>query len=306
MRPEAGIEGARCVSVCFRFDDPSAISDHRLESQILGIFEEIHIPLTVAAIPFSRTPSGEMTALSSVNAPHLLEAAASPLICMAQHGHSHIHRGRTTAGAHSEFAGLADADQLSLIKEGMEHLSSVFGREIRGFVPPWNTYDHATARAADELGFLFLSAGSEVFQSGGLPVIPRTCTLRNARTAIEQSSHFQALSPVVVVVFHPDDFEEFRDPPLPDEPPPFTNLHELRALLEWLTVEPWVQPASLDRLAQQMRGGSLLWNPSELRVPWRIKAHFPPLLARSSKLKAVPALLAGSFRNWQAAARPSR
>lgn len=40
------------VSVAFRLDDPSAVSDHALETKILELFANHGIPLTVAVIPF--------------------------------------------------------------------------------------------------------------------------------------------------------------------------------------------------------------------------------------------------------------
>ena len=46
-------------------------------------------------------------------------------------------------------------------------------------------------------------------------------------SAIEQALRFRKASPAVVCVFHPDEFEEFRDPPSHGEPLPFMNLQEL-------------------------------------------------------------------------------
>ena len=285
------------ISVCFRFDDPSAISDHRLEAGIFDIFARLEVPLCVAPIPFARTVSGAVISLSPQNASHLIDAARAGIIEIAQHGHSHVHRGVDARGVHSEFAGVAAAEQARLIEEGREHLSSMFSHRINGFVPPWNTYDLATAQALDEAGFEFLSAGWEVLNYGKLAIVPRTCTLRNARSAIEKALCFQPLAPVLVAVFHPDDFVEFMHPPLPDEPPPFTNLRELEALLGWIKTIPAIKTDSLSRVAEAVRNGMPLRNPGELNLPYRVKALIPPILVRRADWRVFPAILWGAFRS---------
>jgi peptidoglycan/xylan/chitin deacetylase (PgdA/CDA1 family) len=284
------------ISVCFRFDDPSAISDHELERRIFDIFSGFDVPLCVAAIPFARTRSGESVPLSPENAAHLIDASKAGVVEIAQHGHSHIQRGHDANGAHSEFAGVAAAEQTRLIREGMEHLAGVFHQRIKGFVPPWNTYDRTTIQVLDELGFEFVSAGWEVCKSGTLPEVPRTCTLGTARRAIESALLFQSLAPVLVIVFHPDDFQEFRLPPLPDEPPPFTNLEELKALLGWISKQPGIDVDALSKIAESTRNGASLRNPADLRLPSRVKALVPPMLTRSSEWKMLPGLLWGAFR----------
>jgi hypothetical protein len=153
----------------------------------------------------------------------------------------------------------------------MEHLAGVFHQRIKGFVPPWNTYDRTTVQVLDELGFEFLSAGWEVCRSGTLPEVPRTCTLANARRAVEGALLFESVAPVLVIVFHPDDFQEFAFPPLPDEPPPFTNLAELKALLGWITDAAGIEIDALSNTAQATRNGASLRNPAELRLPSRVK-----------------------------------
>lgn len=286
------------ISVCFRFDDPSARSDHDLEHRILEIFARHDVPLCVAAIPFARAPGGETIPLSAQNAAHLLKAAGAGVIEIAQHGHSHIRRGNDARGLRSEFAGVPAAEQMRLIREGMEHLASLFNRHIKGFVPPWNTYDQSTVQSVGEAGFQYLSAGDEVLPSRTLAIVPRTCTLRTVRTVLEKVVCFRLLAPVVVVVFHPDDFEEFKFPPLPDEPPPYTNLRELETLLGWITSTPYIRVEALGPIAEPMRnGGTRLRNPAELRLPYRVKASIPPMLARSGAWRTYTGVLWGALRS---------
>ena len=284
------------ISVCFRFDDPSATSDHELERRVLDIFARHRVPLCVAAIPFGSNRDGGAVFLSSDNAAHLIDATRTGLIEIAQHGHSHIDRASSAQRTHSEFSGVPAAEQLRLVTEGAIHLTTIFGQRIKGFVPPWNTYDRATAEAVDAAGFEFLSAGMEVINAGKLAVVPRTCTLRDARDTLERALCFRALAPVVVVVFHPDDFQEFRLPPCPDEPPPFTNLGELESLLEWIEAKSTLRPEHLSVIADSVRKGMPLRDPRELRLPWRIKSLVPPMLARSTGWAMMAGVLWGAFR----------
>jgi peptidoglycan/xylan/chitin deacetylase (PgdA/CDA1 family) len=285
------------ISVCFRFDDPSATSDHALERRIVEIFARRDVPLCVAAIPFSRAIGGESIPLSAQNAAHLVEAAGAGVVEIAQHGHSHIRRGSDARGMRSEFAGVPAAEQVRLIREGMEHLASLFSCHIKGFVPPWNTYDQSTVRAVDEAGFQYLSAGDEVLASRTVAIVPRTCTLRTVRSVLERAFRFRSLAPVVVAVFHPDDFEEFKYPPRPDEPPPFTSLLELDALLGWVKSTPQLQAEAIGCIAESSRNGTRLRNPAELRLPYRVKASVPPMLARSGAWRTYTGTLWGALRS---------
>lgn len=288
------------ISVCFRFDDPSPVGDKEVEHRILEIFGRHHIPLCVAAIPFARTACGGALALSRQNAGHLVDAVREGTIEIAQHGHSQLRRGTTDRGAPSEFFGVPFEEQFRLITEGMAHLAALFERRIKGFVPPWNTYDHSTLRALVAAGFEFLSAGPEMIKFGTLAAVSATCTLRNARQAVEAAFDFQALAPLLVVVFHPDDFEEFKLPPLPDEPPPFTNLRELGALLDWINDTSWIRTEALGRIAEAVRNGTPLCNPKDLKLPDRVKALVPPILTRSGKWTTAPGILWGAFRSqWR-------
>jgi len=283
------------ISVCFRLDDPSPIGDPEVERSILEIFARRHIPLCVATIPFAKTANGEAIPLSRRNASHLVDAVREGTIEIAQHGHMHLRSRTTDRGAPSEFFGVPFEEQFRLITEGMAHLATLFERPIKGFVPPWNTYDHSTLRAVVAAGFEFLSAGPEMIKFGTLAVVPATCTLRNARQAVEGAWHFQALAPLLVVAFHPDDFEEFKLPPLQDDLPPFTTLPELEALLDWIKDASWIRTEALGRIAESVRNGTPLCNPNGLKLPDRIKALVPPILTSSGEWTTAPGILWGVF-----------
>jgi peptidoglycan/xylan/chitin deacetylase (PgdA/CDA1 family) len=286
------------ISVCFRFDDPSAISDHELERRVFAIFARQHCPLCVAVIPFARTLDGEVKPVTRHNAAHLFDAAEAGLIEIAQHGHTHVCRGSVSIGQQTEFAGISAAEQESLIAEGSNQLASVFGRRIKGFVPPWNTYDRSTAQVLTRAGFEFVSAGDYVIAAGGrLAAVPRTCTLHNARDALERAGHFHALAPVVVVLLHANNFFECRPSSSGHKQPPFIDLGQLEALLRWIHATPGMRMESLSDVAAAARNGQPLRIPREMKLPWRIKALVPPILMRSGRWTTIPAVLWGVLRS---------
>jgi len=267
------------ISVSFRFDDPSPTSDHTLERGIINILSRHGLSACFAVIPFRMSESGERIKWTVDLARHLIDAQQAGTIEIAQHGHTHSNLGTTQAGAPSEFYGIPSAEQLSAIEEGLVHLESIFGKAIMGFVPPWNTYDCVTSQAIGEVGLGFLSASWEIYQGGEVTIIPRTCTLRNARSTIDAARRFGSLNPAVVVVFHPDDFEEFHMPPAPGESPPFINLGEFEDLLKWLRSESGIKVEQLSQLAERSRSGYPLWCLESYswlkRIPYRIRKRIP-------------------------------
>jgi peptidoglycan/xylan/chitin deacetylase (PgdA/CDA1 family) len=271
------------ISVCFRFDDPSANSVAVLERRIFEVFARESVPLCVAAIPFLQTRQGATLSLSPENAAHLVEAANGGTIEIALHGHSHVRRGNSSSNRLTEFAGLSAPEQFNLMREGRDHLASIFGRPILGFVPPWNTYDRTTIQVAEKLGFQFLSGGMEILEHGSLPIVPRTCNIRTGRHAIERALLFRALSPVVVIVFHPDEFEEFPYPPLPGGTQPFTCVAALAKLLRWIRSLPGVEVTAISTIAEERRKGVPLRDLRALRMPDRLRTQLPPALARSGR-----------------------
>ena len=283
------------ISVCFRFDDPSATSDHDLEKDIFAIFSSFGFSLTAAVIPYKKSKTGDITKISKENIAHLIEAEHLGIIDIAQHGHSHLRHGNGGDGRPcppSEFSDVSMTEQKHLIKEGATLISSVFGHKIIGFVPPWNSYDQITANVLDELGFKYISAGWENFKSENLAILPRTCTMRNADKVIKEAVQFQELSPVIVVVFHPDEFEEFMSPPDPGEAPPFTNLSKLKEILNFINEHPNIELSTIKNITTAADQNRKLWTPHQLILPYRIKALVPPnMLFRSNRLKILLGML---------------
>jgi peptidoglycan/xylan/chitin deacetylase (PgdA/CDA1 family) len=285
------------ISVCFRFDDPSATSDHELERRIIDLFQEYQVPLCVAAIPYQQTADGEIEALSPQHAGHLIDAQHSGNIDIALHGHTHIHRSGDGTATKSEFASLPLVQQSQLIEQGLTHLKTIFPEAINGFVPPWNSYDRNTARAVAQAGMRYLSASWEMFSYGELAIVPRTCTLRNARQAIAAALTIAEFDPVVVVVFHPDEFEEYRDLPRDGEPPSFTSLPALASLLGWVRNNTPADVSSIREVAINLGKGRPLWTPHDLPLPYRVKSVVPRnMLLRSPKISTVSRMIARNFK----------
>jgi hypothetical protein len=117
------------------------------------------------------------------------------------------------------------------------------------------------------------------------------------RLAVEGAWYFQALAPLLVVVFHPDDFDEFKLQPLPDDPPSFTSLPELEALLDWIKDSAWIRTEALGSIAKSVRNGTPLCNPNGLKLPDRIKALVPPILTRSGEWVTGPGIVWGAVRS---------
>jgi len=285
------------ISVCFRFDDPSATSDHNLEKEIFKTFSSFEYSLTVAVIPY-RKRSGDIIEISKENVDHLIKAKQSGIIDIALHGHSHIPRKTDTNGSPSEFSGTSRDQQINLIKEGSALITSVFDDKPIGFVPPWNSYDQNTADVLNELDYKYISAGSVNFQSGSLVPLPRTCTMRNALSTIRESEKFKKFSPVIVVVFHPDEFEEFCYPPDPGDAPPFTSLIKLNELLTYINEHQDIEISSIKCVAHSTNHSRSLWTPHQLKLPWRFKALVSPgILFRSSRLRVFSRMLKDMLLN---------
>ncbi|HRK79305.1 MAG TPA: DUF2334 domain-containing protein [Thiobacillus sp.] len=257
------------IDVAIRFDDPSAVSDHALERAILHAMASHGVCATFATIPHAG-----QHALSADDVPHLVEARQSGRLEIAQHGFSH-ESCRPGGSLPSEFAGLDRAAQTDKITAGRSTLEQVFGVAIRGFVPPFNTFDQVTASILSDQGFLYLSAGSEhgSVESDRLTELPRTCQLTELRPALAEARRHPHGDLAIVAVMHHYDFQESgrTDAPL--------TLERLSDLFRWLRQQPDVRLHTLSRLAS--RHDASTWHKAVQRnrwvqrQHWRIRSIFP-------------------------------
>ena len=283
------------IKVCFRLDDPHARSDRSLEAAIFELFARYGVPLCVAVIPFLRpqTNPGTLAGAGRDTMPHLAEGLQAGRIELVQHGYAHAPLSVAPGDERSEFAGVAEAEQRRLVVDGRLQLEEGFATRVRGFVPPWNSYDGTTARILERAGFRFVSAGIEWSKAAanarrarGLAAIPATCNLKTLEHAVAEARRFQRASPAVVCVFHPYEFEEYRDPPAPGDPPVFTNLRTLEARLSWLRTISQVAPCSIADLVDAAGPGHGFMHVSDTwwfhHVPARYRYRFPQsILLRS-------------------------
>lgn len=264
-----GLPNDAMIDVALRFDDPSAASDHALERGILHAMAAHDVCATFAVIP----NAGQHT-LSAGSVPHLIEAQQCGRVEIAQHGFSH-ESWHPNADLPSEFSGLDPAAQMEKIAAGRAALEQVFGNTIRGFVPPFNTFDQATASVLSERGFLYLSAGGEhgLIESSRLTQLPRTCQITELRRALAEARRRPQGELAIVAVMHHYDFREsgHADAPL--------TLQQLSELFRWLRQQPDVRLNTLSQLA--VRHDTETWrkavwrNRWVQRRHWRIRSVFP-------------------------------
>lgn len=258
------------IRVALRFDDPSVATDHDLEVAIFELLERYGIPATVAATPFHR--QGEACqALSADNAPHLIAAHGKGIIEIAQHGYSHEQRSFTKGGKKSEFAGLAANEQARLISEGRDLLTRMFGCDITGFVPPWNTCDVSTVEAARDLDFQYFSASYDAPTVKKLTWLPRTCQIKDVVTAVEEARRYSWSRPLVIAVMHHYDFYELGSSEAR------IDLTGLRERLAWLNAQPNLRTITLDTMSRECRGCIGPGRMESLKgiLPWRLRRWLP-------------------------------
>lgn len=283
MQPGNPKQMSRTVHIALRFDDPSANSDHALERKIFAVLGELGIPATVAAVPFGNAADG-LVALTPDNAPHLVSAHAAGIVEVAQHGYAHQPVTRTSTGSPSEFWDVSADEQHRCIDAGRDRLVQTFGQPIRGFIPPWNTYDDITAQHLAARGYAYLS-GSLVTpptDKTAICLIPCTCDVHHLRHAYAEASRLPFLSSTVVVIMHHYDFMESTDQPGK------LSVQAFRETLLWLKQRPEVRFVTLGHLAGDLGVASsqtiLRRHLKKERLHWRLQRLLPRALLMTHPL----------------------
>lgn len=249
------------IELAIRFDDPSACSDHALERELLRVMAKHGIRATFAVIPHAGS-----AALAADRAHHLLEAARAGVVEIAQHGFRHESRAPNNA-IPTEFAGARPSEQAEKIGAGRAILESVFGVPIRGFVPPFNTFDEATAATLCAQHFHYLSAGAEHGAlTRGVALVPRTCQVMDLKLAIAEARQRSGKRLAVVAVMHHYDLAESgnREAPL--------TMEKLSDLFCWLRQQADVRLNTLIELAQ--RHDADTWQKAVRRSRWAQRRHW--------------------------------
>jgi len=243
------------IAVVFRYDDYSSLSNEPLEQEILDIFENHDIPLTIGVIPFgvnnpySPEPQ-DLFPLYGEKLETLKTFVKKGVAEVALHGYSH------QANADSkmtEFSGLPFQRQMDLISAGKIHLEDSLNTPISVFIPPWNSYDQNTINALEELGFLTLSANKDglIPESSDLNLLPATCSLDDLQEGILAAKKSSTREPILVVLFHAYDFLEV------DKDRGTITFPEFSELMTWLSSQSDVTTLSIGQAVQNIEGLSV-------------------------------------------------
>ncbi len=268
------------IRLAFRLDDPSATSNREIEARILESLARHGLRATFAVIPF-RGEEATPLPLTRERARPLREAVEQGVLDVALHGHSH--HDNNPGGQPSEFAGLPASRQRELISSGKDLLEAIFERPIRGFVPPYNSFDAATLAVLEQAGLSHLSSNMRYapMRHTSLRLLPLTCHLPELKAAIAEARRFSRLQPLVVVVMHHYDFPG-------GEAPVFSDFAEFDALLAWIAEQKDVQIRTLSQLAEELTStaSQRVFQHNRLRdhLPWRYRHWLPSLCAASRPL----------------------
>jgi len=261
------------ITVIFRLDDPSQISDHQLEKRILDLFIRYD-----ALIPF-HFRKNKHHALTVNGIKHIIQAEQSGIVEIAQHGYAHIKNIHNTGNKNSEFVSLSYNDQKEKIIKGKKILDKIFKHEIKGFVPPFNSFDENTLKILIQQGFSYLSAGWDIPEPllSNISIIPRTCSLKNAQQSLKEAKTLGKLSPKIVIVLHHDDFEEYCNADNSPDHPSFTNLAKLESLLQVISDDSGIEIKSLNQITETPDDyvQAIKNHAWFLKQNWRIRKHLP-------------------------------
>ncbi|MEQ1592427.1 MAG: DUF2334 domain-containing protein [Thiobacillaceae bacterium] len=259
------------INIAIRFDDPSAISDHTIERGIISVFAQYQVCATFAVIPCQ---TGQW--INADNMSHLIQAQHAGWVEIAQHGYQHEELNEATMPP-TEFADFTPDVQISKIIKGQAALEAVFACPIRGFVPPFNTYDATTVTALEKQGFQYLSAGWEQHTAASastlLAVLPRTCQIHELQLAVCEAQRRPHAEQTIIAVMHHYDFIEHA---------PKTGkltLPGFASLLDWLHHQSGIKLTNLASLSTQR--SAPFWSQAVQRHQiiagryWRI-AHLLP------------------------------
>jgi peptidoglycan/xylan/chitin deacetylase (PgdA/CDA1 family) len=267
----AAARAQAAVTVVFRFDDPSARTDLKVETAVLDAFRAHHWPVTFGVVPFVSGGDLEDPApqtgyvLPPAKTKLFRRALSEGTLDVAQHGWSHQNSRKGEYDA--EFEGLPEAEQHRRIADGKAKLEAALGVPIKAFIPPWNGYDLATVKVLEDLEYELFSASLRGPAPGrsSLHWLPSTSSLEGLRAAVDAARDSGDPDAAVVVLFHA--FE--------------ITLPQLKEELDWLAAQPNVRVVSLSRASELVPGlgadrfranrQGLLWDLTPFRLRPRLR-----------------------------------
>lgn len=247
------------ITIFFRYDDYSSLSDENVDRGLIGIFQRHGLTCTFAVVPavtvnypaVQGENQGELP-LGPEKLTELREAVESGAVDVALHGWRHLANEFHGHPEPSEFKGLSVDAQVQILRCGSDFLFQAVGIRPSVFVPPWNTYDDNTLLALDATGFKGVSANRYSPAPKGLSrlqCMPMTTEIRGLRRAIERARARRELEPVIGVMMHPYDFRESADRRA------VISLPEFDQELEWLRRQDDVRVVAISTLAASVSMG---------------------------------------------------
>jgi peptidoglycan/xylan/chitin deacetylase (PgdA/CDA1 family) len=203
----------------FRFDDYSAASRIRLEIDevLFRIFRAHKVPLTVAVTPqmVSDVHDPECQSFAELGADlrrvDMLKEGLDAGWELAMHGLTHR---RSPVRDYTEFAMSSRRVQTMRMEEGRSKLLRWFPTvPLRVFVPPWNSYDSNTIKAAAANAFEVLCVGPEAtaMVRSGVRIIPSAMTIDDLLMFLELFSLSRFIRDLngssIVVTLHEYEFK---------------------------------------------------------------------------------------------------
>jgi glycosyltransferase involved in cell wall biosynthesis len=142
------------VIVLFRNDDLCAWSDPKREEQLLRLFNDYRVPVTMGVVPKVRgwKLAENKTILN------LLEKAKASGHELALHGLEHDHH---------EFERLPLNEAIERLTEGQNLMKSWFGEPAKTFIPPHNAWKRELLEVLPSVGISVVSSGPPL-----IPIVP--------------------------------------------------------------------------------------------------------------------------------------
>jgi len=124
----------------------------------------------------------------------------------AVHGLTH-HTWKQLPRYGTEFSGLPIEQQFTILQTAKRETEEVVQRPVHVLIPPWNSFDEGTVRAAAKVGFEVLSGSVRTFLRTEPPtrLVPATVEPFHLRQIMDRGQRFPNGS-VIVLLLHATDF----------------------------------------------------------------------------------------------------
>jgi peptidoglycan/xylan/chitin deacetylase (PgdA/CDA1 family) len=139
--------------IAFRDDDVAPFTSLEPLEAVNQVHIDEGVPVTLGIIPHPReSQEGNELLHDGPFLTYMGSIASNPLFEFAQHGYTHQDIAPSPEGP-SEFYGRPYAAQYNSIKQGQADIKEAFGVTPTTFIPPWDSGDSNTTKAAAALGF---------------------------------------------------------------------------------------------------------------------------------------------------------